>query len=364
VFNPLRLTLARQRRGLKKVELGREIDLSSKSLGDFEAGRAEPSSETLQRIADRLNFPVEFFFRGAVEVPTAESVAFRSMKSMTAGQRMAALAAGAIAFELCDWIEDEFELPTADLPDLREFAPADAALALRNQWGIGVRPIGNMIHLLESKGIRVFSLDMRNRKVDAYSLWLKGKPFVFLNTMKTAEHSRMDAAHELGHLVMHRHGAFRTGDVEKDAHAFGAAFLMPAPSVYGIVPRLAAPSIEVLAQLKQNWRVSVAALARRLRELELITEWAYRGIYIELSRRGRTKEPQPIERETSQVLAKVFEALKDAGISKSAAAARLGLFTEDIDALTFGLAIGGAATGTPKANVNAVEQRRKLHLVD
>jgi len=27
----------------------------------------------------------------------------------------------------------------------------------------------------------------------------------FLNTYKTSEHSRYDAAHELGHLTLHRH---------------------------------------------------------------------------------------------------------------------------------------------------------------
>lgn len=83
-------------------------------------------------------------------------------------------------------------------------------MTIRNHWGIGERPIGNMVHLLEAKGVRVFSLTERSRRIDAYSLWLEGIPFVFLNTMKTAEHGRTDAAHELGHLLMHRHGAPRT----------------------------------------------------------------------------------------------------------------------------------------------------------
>ena len=33
--------------------------------------------------------------------------------------------------------------------------------------------------------------------MDAYSFWRRGVPYVFLNTMKSAERSRMDAAHEL-----------------------------------------------------------------------------------------------------------------------------------------------------------------------
>lgn len=364
MFNPTRLKIARQRRGHTKIALGRLAGLSARSLSDFESGRAEPSASTLQELADRLEFPVAFFVRGEVEVPSAASVSFRSLKSMSAGQRDSALAAGALAFELNDWIDAEFDLPAADLPDFRELAAEDAALALRNHWGVGVRPIGNMIHLLEAKGVRVFSLAERSRRVDAYSLWYRNTPFVFLNTMKTAEHSRMDAAHELGHLVMHRHGAFGTGDVEKDAQAFAAAFLMPEASVRSIVPRLVAPSIEQLAHLKLNWRVSVAALARKLHELELISEWTYRGICIELSKRGRTKEPRPIERETSQVLSKVFGTLRETGITKSAVASRLGLYTEDLEALTFGLSMGTVATGNPVKDASAEERRRLIRLAD
>jgi len=363
MFNPTRLKIARQRRGLTKIALGRLVDLTSRSLADFESGRSKPSAETLEVIADRLKFPIQFFCKPDAEIPATGSVSFRSLKSTSAAQRSSAVAAGAIAFELSDWIESEFDLPNPDVPaDLNQLSPGDAALALRNRWGVGVRPIGNMIHLLEAKGIRVFSLAERNRQMDAYSLWWRNTPFVFLNTMKTAEHGRMDAAHELAHLVLHRHGAFGTGDVEKDANAFAAAFLMPEASVRSVVNRLIAPTIEQLASLKQNWRVSVAALARRLHELELVTDWAYRGVCIELSKRGRTKEPQPIERETSQVLSKVFGSLRESGVTKSSVASRLGLYTEDLDALTFGLSIGEAATGTSKQDSTADERRRKLRL--
>lgn len=58
-----------------------------------------------------------------------------------------------------------------------------------------------MIHLLEAHGVRVLSLTQECREVDAFSLWLQ-QPFVFLNTQKSGEHSRFDAAHELGHLPL------------------------------------------------------------------------------------------------------------------------------------------------------------------
>jgi len=333
-----------------------------KSLVDYEAGRVIPSEEALETIASVLKFPVDFFFKSDLEEPSPDSMSFRALKSITASQRNAALAAGALAFELSKWIDDQFELEHSDLPDLRDKEPEQAALELRNSWGIGVRPIGNMVHLLESKGIRVFSLAEQGKRVDAYSVWYRETPFVFLNTMKTAEHSRMDAAHELGHIVMHRHGSFRGGDVEKDAQAFGAAFLMPKSSVLGVAPRLNVVSIGQLAQLKQNWGVSVAALARRLNELELLSDWSYRGVCIELSRQGKEREPNPIPRETSQVFEKVF-GVKDTGITKSSVAEQLKLYSEDIDALTFGLTtinVFSSGRTAPSSEADAMRKRFRV----
>lgn len=352
--NPSRLKLARKRRGMNKVTLWRRSALSVKSLGDFEKGRAIPSADALESIAAVLRFPVSFFYRSDLEEPPKEGVSFRSLSTMSAGQRDAARAGVALAFELSQWIEKSFELEQTDVPDLREYPPAEAATVLRNLWGIGVRPIGNMIGLLESRGVRVFSLADRVKQVDACSLWYHDAPFVFLNTMKTVEHSRMDAAHELGHLVLHRHGPIHSRDVEQDAKIFGSAFLMPKESIIGIVPRLTGPSFNNMSQLKRNWGVSMAALAMRLNQLGLLPDWSYRGICIELSKFGRTREPNPIiEREASTVLAKVFASLKETGTTKADVAKQLDLYTEDLDSLVFGLGGVMAVSDGGKSNPNA-----------
>jgi len=81
-----------------------------------ETARMEPSDEVLESIAAVTRFPIPFFHNGDIEVPSADGVSFRSMKSMTAGQRNAALAAGALAFELSEWINKRFELPQRRSP--------------------------------------------------------------------------------------------------------------------------------------------------------------------------------------------------------------------------------------------------------
>ena len=366
-MNPSRLALARKRRGLTKVALAGRVDLTARSLSSYESGAARPSPETVEALADALRFPVSFFSRPDLEELPADGASFRALKSMTAGQRAAALAAGALAVELNQWIEARFRLPSADLPDLRDHEPEDAARVLRVDWGIGVLPIGNMVHLLESQGVRVFSLAERAKQVDAYSLWHSGTPFVFLNTMKTPEHGRMDAAHELGHLVLHRHGGTRNRgrDIEKDAQRFGAAFLMPEESIRSLVRRPWLPTMPQLIQLKHNWKVSVAALARRLHALGLLSEWSYRGVNVELSRYGRSREPGGIdERETSQVFEQVFRALKQRGIPKSSVARDLGLHVGDLEVLIFGLSPMTRSRGRGSCgDREAVARRARMKLV-
>lgn len=359
--NPSRLILARKRRGLTKVDLGRRTGINVKTLGEYEKGRLVPSASAIEQIASVTRFPTPFFYRGDLEEPTKESVSFRSLQSMKSGQRDAALAAGALAFELSAWIDQRFVLHTPDLQDLREFDAKQAATVLRNLWGIGIKPIPNIVQLMESKGVRVFSLSERNRQVDAYSLWYHDLPFVFLNTMKTVEHSRMDAAHELGHLVMHRHGAVSGRDVEKDAKAFASEFLMPEESVRSIVrTRLLAPSMNQMVQLKANWGVSVAALAYRLNHLGLLPDWSYRLVCIELSRFGRQREPAPIAvPETSSVFAQVFSMLKDSGTTQADLASELCWHTSDLEQLIFGLSVTGVTGGGRQSPNTEAQQRRK-----
>lgn len=327
---PSRLRLARQRRGLTKVALAEKAGITTRALYEFESGRARPSAETLARLAKELRFPEAFFARHDLEGPTQHVASFRSMRSMTAGRRDAALAAGALAFEIAEWIGTRFAIPEPDVPDLRGYEPEAAAIAVRQGWGIGERAIGNVVHLLEAHGIRVYSLD-EHRSVDAFSLWHEDRPFVCLNTVKTAEHARMDAAHELGHLVLHRFGSEWGGNVEKEAQAFASAFLMPRASVLA-APRLVAPTLAHLSQLKPRWGVSAAALAHRLHSLGVITDWSYHRLCVALAQFGRTREPEPrLPREASQVFEKVFTST-----SKAAMASNLGLFLRDVEALTFG----------------------------
>lgn len=350
-FTPSRLTVARMRRGLSKLDLASAISVVPKMVTKYEAGEHAPSPEKLDAISTFLRFPAPFFFAAPVPVVGEDSGSFRSMARIASGHRDAVLASATIAIhDINRYLESRFHLPKPSLPDYSGHDPETAAAELRAEWGFGVRSIRNVLHELEAHGVRVFSLSEECAlSVDAFSLWAEGSPFVFLNPRKSGERGRFDAAHELGHLVLHRHGPPRGREAENEANRFASAFLMPSEAVRSVTPPL--PSIDTIAALKKHWSVSVAALVRRLFDLKLISDWQYKSLCIDIARRGwRASEPDGIPRETSLVFRKVFAAARS---SSSAGRAKLAeemlLSTDELDAFLYGLVptpIDGGGSGS------------------
>lgn len=337
LFNPDRLDLARRRRGLTRRKLCESVGIAPKSLVRYFNDEREPGTEIVGRLAKTLRFPAKFFYGPTPDEASQEGPSFRALSRLTARQRDRAVAAGTLGMCLSDWIDQRFGLPEPSIPQYEYNDPETTAMEVRAQWGLGERPVRNITHLLELHGARVFSLSEDTKNLDAYSFWRGETPFIFLDTGKSAERSRMDAAHELGHLVLHsRGGPQNNRQAEQEAQQFAAAFLMPRGSVLGRVRP--GSTVQQIIEAKHYWIVSVANLTYRLRQLGLLTSYQYTQAFIEIGQRDyRTREPEPALRERSQVLEKVFGRLRDRGISVAQVADELAIYPEELGSLLFGL---------------------------
>jgi Zn-dependent peptidase ImmA (M78 family)/DNA-binding XRE family transcriptional regulator len=337
MFNSNRLRLARKRRRLTGVELATKARLTAVTLSRLERTKNGPTAETVEALAKALRYPVEFFQGSDLDEVQEDSASFRSLKSMTARERDAALAAASLAFLVADYVDAEFQLPSPDLLNLSsERDPESAARRLRSAWGLGEQPVRNMIDLLEAKGVRVFSLAENTLTVDAFSCWRNNVPYIFLNTYKSAEHSRFDAAHELGHLCLHRHGGARQVAFESQANAFASSFLMPEADLRSRILQI--HSLTQVRAVKARWGVSLSAMTYRLAKLGILSEWQARRCFIEINRRGfRTEEPDPLPREKSHIWQTVFRELWKRRISKEAIARKLTIPPDELESLVFGL---------------------------
>ncbi|EAQ9998765.1 ImmA/IrrE family metallo-endopeptidase [Salmonella enterica] len=351
-INPERLKLARLRRKMTYSALAAATGLSSKSVAEYEKYDSlfSPSEHTLSILANTLGYPVSFFYGKDVDFVDPSTVSFRSLKNLKAAEQHAAEAAGSLGVMINNYFENVFNLPCMNIPNLRDSEPEVAAEIVREKWGLGVKSISNMVHLLEANGVRVFSLAENTLDVDAFSFWKNDTPYVFLNTQKTGERSRFDAAHELGHLVLHRHGSPQGKSAEEEADNFASAFLMPKRTI--LATKMAFPTLDGIISIKGNWLVSSVALIVRMKNVGILTEWQYRSLMVEATKRGlRKSEVNGIAREKSLVIDKLLASLKKEGIGISGLSTMLSIPTDELTHLLFKLTvINGDGINTGRSN--------------
>lgn len=341
-FNPSRLAFARRRLGYTGARLAQAADVSPRALAYYEAGERIPDGDTISRLAMALDVPRTFLCGPELQELNPDAASFRALSKMSARMRDAALASGSIAIEFNDWLEAHLKLPDTDVPTYERGSvdPESAAQRLRFEWNLGYAHIANAVHLLEAHGVRVFSLPPRLADVDAFSFWWRGRPFVLLNTTKSPERGRFDAIHELAHLVLHADYDLPRGrDRELEANRFAAAFLMPEDQM--LAARLRNAGIDRILEAKERWGVSAMALTHRLHELGITSDWMYATTCRRLSELGyRRGEPGGRStRESSLLLSKAFELLRQRGVRSQQIARDLHVHPAALQELLFGLTI-------------------------
>lgn len=346
--------------------LAAAVGVPDQAVSRFLGGASAPRADTLRLIATTLGEPLAFFLRPMPSDFDDGSPSFmRSYASATKRARSAAATLKDRAREIVNYVDHHVELPPPDFPHFplgSDPSAADwrdierAADETRAYWGLGEGPIANMIRLLEHHGGVVVRVGLGDATLDAFSQWAMpaGRPFFVLNNDKnSAVRSRFDAAHELGHMVLHRHlprelvaSSAVHSLIEQQANRFAGAFLMPAASFSRTVFM---PTLDALKELKPVWKVAIAAMIVRLFQLELISDRQYRRLW-EAYAPWRRAEPldDEMEPESPSTLRDSVQILRDhSGISPSQLLADLP-FAEDDVATLVGLPLGFFRESPPR----------------
>jgi Zn-dependent peptidase ImmA (M78 family)/transcriptional regulator with XRE-family HTH domain len=322
LFNGERLTMARQLAGLKKSHLAGIIEMSPASVTAWESGVKQPSRVTVAKLALALRVEPQFFGGGAP--PKVNKPHFRSLRSTPQIAQDEAEAYGRFVAEIAGMLENVVEFPQALLPDLpvdpdeRNMTPEAAAQGARDFFGVARGPIQHVVRLAERCGVVVVFSEPGIAAIDAFSLHTSTRPVIILNPVKDDYYrQRFDVAHELGHLIMH-HDAEPGGKVaEEQANRFAAEFLMPADEIAPLLPSsTAGKSWAQVAELKEHWGVSLAALLYRSRALGIMGDVSYRNAMVRMTQNGwRRAEPGRMSSlEMPSMLPRAKEVLSEAGV--------------------------------------------------
>ena len=338
---------------MRKNELARTVGVTPAALSQYELGQSRPSPGVLSKLALALGMSVDFFILGRPTPVTPSAAHFRSLRATTQLEREQAMAFGEIAWRLMVVIENYVDLPVCNLPHLRlSLEPSNddicrAAREVRESIGIGAGPVSHVVRMLEAYGVVVLVLPKTSRRVDAFSHWYGARPVVFLNPLKNDRpRSRFDAAHELGHLILHHDAEPGNRVIENQAQDFAAEFLTPREEIIEELPlRL---EWDQLHNLKRRWGISLKALIYRAHRLGIFGESTYRRGMMTLAQWGDPEPGNLGPRESPIMLSEALRILIDSEISINVLAQETGLAVDMIQEI-----MAAADSDRPRLNLSS-----------
>ena len=341
-----RLNLSRAAVGLSLRDLEAKIGnrVTAQAISKYERNKSMPSSDVLIALADALDVSVDYLF--GEDKMVLETVEFRK-KKLTSRREEAQVEAKVLhLLERYLTVEELLGLPSvawdkpreAPWPVLHDSTEAEhAAHGLRDHWGLGLDPIPNLVELLEERGVKVLSIDLKN--IDGLTTRARGEngdvaSVVVINGKDWGERQRFTIAHELGHMILE---VAPKVDEEKAAHRFAGAFLMPAEMLRAEIGkhRKFIGWGELFA-LKQIFGVSVQALTYRCKDLGIFSKSMFQQLFEEFTHRGWRsppyQEPHAILGEEPKRFERLcFRALAEGAISEAKAAELLGTSVRELN---------------------------------
>ncbi len=321
-FDGSRLSLARRLRRLPRTALADKVSVSAAAITQFEKDIARPTNTAAAELSLALGVPIEFFRRGRpVDLLSPNSTHFRSLRSTPAISRDQALAFAELSLAAVDLLEQYVDLPEYHLP----LHPLDGsptpdeiaaiAAATRKELALDDGPVPHVVRLLEARGVVVLRMPATlDHRVDAFSTAGKHRALVMLSESKADRaRSRFDAAHELGHLVMHVDVEPGSKIVENQAHLFASEFLVPSTELIDDLPkRIDWAQLHVL---KAKWGVSLKALSFRAHQLGVWGDATYRRAMQMLAEQGYPEAGALGPAESPYLLGAAASLIESSGVS-------------------------------------------------
>lgn len=310
-FNGERLRIARTWRGYSAIELAEKIGVNRQTISMYENGKLDnPEFSTIQKFSETLEFPVKFFLED-IKIDVEKSATyFRSLLTTNKKYRIEQEDKIKFIAVIYNMMNEYLDFESLNLPQIpRNTSPQKAAEILREYWKIGNKPIDDIVYLVESNGLIVTDFATSTGDVDAFSHKIVcGEKETYLigysQNKKTAARIHFDIAHELGHILLHNWNEDLENidkedfkDIEQEAHSFASAFLLPGKEFLDDV-RPYATNLAYYAELKKRWKVSIAAMIRRAKDLEIISHDDYSKLMRNMQKQG-IRKVEPLDNELS-----------------------------------------------------------------
>jgi Zn-dependent peptidase ImmA (M78 family)/transcriptional regulator with XRE-family HTH domain len=293
------LRLARQLRGYTQKRTSEELGIAQAVLSRLENGLIDPDEQLIEKASRAFRLPESFFsMTDTIYGPPVSVHAMLRGKADISARDIDMITAelNIRLMHLRVFLENVDFNSVLSVPQLdieRYESPEKVAAIVRAHWKLPRGPVKNLTRLLEQAGIIVADSDFHGAGVSGVTFAAPGRPpIVLINRDHPADRIRFTLAHELGHLVMHQ---FPTPDMEDEANRFASALLLPPEEVKEAFAGRKV-TLELLASLKREWKVSMQGLLMSAQRLRAVSDNQARYLWQQISARGwRTKEPASLD---------------------------------------------------------------------
>jgi len=293
-----RLKSARKMSGFSMAALadkaGRAV--TKQAISKYEKGLMNPGGDALVALSRALGVKSDYFFR-AQKVSLGE---FEFRKKSRLGRKEEER----IKYRTLDFLERYLEIEDIlgeravfknplSAPHVHKPEDAEkAAIEVRRKWKLGEAPISNLMELLEDNGIRIHEIETDDNFI-GISAWADDIPIIAVRHQDDLLRKRFTISHELGHILLKIDGKNDPKSREKLCHTFAGAFLLPEKVIKAELGKKRNKiALWELKKIKGIYGISIQAVMARARQLEIISEHAYRNFCINVNTQGwKVNEP-------------------------------------------------------------------------
>jgi Zn-dependent peptidase ImmA (M78 family)/transcriptional regulator with XRE-family HTH domain len=273
-------------------KLKKRFPISHATIANYESGRSVPPMDVLAALADLYERPLTWFLeRGR----SLSGVRYRNLKSRVRINDLHRFEADVqrwvdayVAIEAR--LKQPLKRTIIDFESKPDTEASDLARQVRHRLKLDeVDPIPSVVEVLEKFGIRVLE-NPTELRIDGLAAKYDGEYIVVLNPTVSNDRGRLNAAHELAHVLL--------GDCDKEGESkeseqrafdFGSHLLLPNSQ---LKRAFEGRSMVRLVQFKERYGISLAAMVYRAEKLGFIPKSTAKTLWIEFARRGwKTNEP-------------------------------------------------------------------------
>lgn len=302
-----RIRLVRAAAGLDQTELAdRSENVHQSTISRIENGRTRVTHELLEDLAAALNVTSSFLTHSPDTVPPRRpwlrayaDASKRDVDRLLAECQLVTEIAELLGLQV---FPDTIPVFDGELED--DEAIEQYALEVRQAADLSADAVvGNTVRAAERLGCIVLPMSGELGRHLGLSTYANLHPMIFVSRPLSGrensvpgDRQRFTVAHELGHLALHRdlpapRDASEARIIEKQAHRFAGAFLMPGDALREELDELGGRvTLRTLAEIKGRWGVAIKSLVVRCRELGMIDSDHARSLYKQISSRGWNKD--------------------------------------------------------------------------